>query len=723
MRHGSAKQAAEAEKGRAAEQLDEHRNAAGLRPHPQAEERQDRRTGARTRQPAPHAGRAAPRAGDPQSWEHRAELFRHRSAPTCCASVSNCSDTTEGPRVPRFVMSAAGRDRTGDQHGARCRGRCRGAGPARRRAVRRAWVTPWRPELAEKLVRGPGGESRPPRRGGDLSRRLRRAGPVAPDAAAPPQPDGRAPARANLAGGLRRLRADHAEARHHRDTCCAATGATTKDDEPGHSGRRAARQRANPLAGRSGADNGGVPPLSVCPSPARCTATACIPNSCANRRRTSTLRSLFPESCGRSTPRSALYYLPTEGAIIETDVAVHYKNKPQNLRAIERQQVIRLRRRRPASGTVRWRYYPTPESGEHTARFLAWAMAPKGNRADPFHGAPFILQADPAPRPRRWSEVLPAPAHRAADRPARRAPSHKRARWRKGQDGRDQFRAGLALRQAQGYRPRRAERTGRRDAARLQHTHKVHSRTGKPRFDAWMSIRPDQLRVTPPEAELVKLIHETPVTRSVDDALQVRFDGGLYRAADIPGVFVGRKLEVFRSPLADAVYALVHDADGHERHRAAEDRPRRVRVRFRGPGHRPGIQAPQRHRTGHRAQAGAARNHRRADPGRGGKARKRTDFVPLAAPSTRSNHGPTPRRPDRLPRRGTALGVNAPRVRPPLTLTQFLMRLKRQHNRTLSPAEQAWLAARHPDGITEEQAASLIAELTTNNGRATGGRG
>lgn len=487
----------------------------------------------------------------------------------------------------------------------------------------------------------------------------------------------------------------------------------------------ALRANGQILAGRVEADSGEFRPLSVS-TIARALYGYCLhPEQLRKPAPHVTLRSLFPNHVWQvDASICTLYYLPTEGAIIETDVAVHYKNKPQNLRAIERQRVIRYVVVDHASGTVRWRYYPHSESGEHTARFLAWAMAPKGNRADPFHGAPFILQADPGATA---SALVKRFCQRLHIELLITQPGAPRAKGsvEKGQDL-------VETNFEQGLRFVKHKVTGLdalnalADEMQLGfNTHKVHSRTGKPRFDAWMSIRPDQLRVTPPEAELVKLIHETPVTRSVDDALQVRFDGGLYRAADIPGVFVGRKLEVFRSPLADAVYALVHDADGHERH---IELPKIDRDAFGFDSAGPVIgQEFKRHSdtvldTARKRALLETTDAPTQDEAE--KREKRTDFVPFGGTIDPFKPWTDAPAPDRLPRRGTALGVNAPRVEaPPLTLTQFLMRLKRQHNRTLSPAEQAWLAARHPDGITEEQAASLIAELTTNSGRAAGGRG
>lgn len=485
------------------------------------------------------------------------------------------------------------------------------------------------------------------------------------------------------------------------------------------------RANGRVLAGRVDATSGEFRPLSVS-AIARALYTYCLhPEQLRKPAPHVTLRSLFPNHVWQvDASVCTLYYLPVEGAIIETDVAIHYKNKPANLKAIERQRVIRYVVVDHASGTVRWRYYPHSESGEHTARFLAWAMAPKADRADPFHGAPYILQADPGATA---SALVKRFCQRLGIELLVTQPGAPRAKGavEKGQDI-------VEANFEQGLRFVRHKVTSLdalnalADSMQLGfNSHKLHSRTGKARFDVWMQIRPDQLRVTPPEAELVKLIHETPVSRTVDDGLQIRLDNAAYRCKDVPGIYVGRKLDVFRSPLAEAVYAVVHDADGHERHvELPKVEVDQYGFDTAGPvigrefkSHADTVLEQGRKRA--LLDATGADTQDEAE-----QREKRASFVPFGGSIDPFKSWTDAPAPDRLPRRGTTLGVNTPRVEaPPLSLTQFLMRLKRQHGRTLSPAEQAWLAARHPDGITEEQAAALIAELTTNSGRAAGGRG
>ena len=66
-----------------------------------------------------------------------------------------------------------------------------------------------------------------------------------------------------------------------------------------------------------------------------------------------------------------VYYLPGGGTLVqEVDGREHYKNKPQNIAAIEQFRVIRYVVADHCTGYLRWRYYPHSESGAHTVAML-----------------------------------------------------------------------------------------------------------------------------------------------------------------------------------------------------------------------------------------------------------------------------------------------------------------------------------------------------------------
>lgn len=435
------------------------------------------------------------------------------------------------------------------------------------------------------------------------------------------------------------------------------------------------------------------------------------------------LRSLFPNHVWQvDASVCTLYYLPT-GYLIETHKAVHYKNKPQNLERIAPMRIIRYVVVDHCSGVIRWRYYPHSESGEHTARFLAWAMAKKADRNDPFHGAPFIVMVDPGATAsglvKRFCDRLSIELR--VTRPG--APRSKGSVECAQNLVETEFEQGLRF---------TAHKIASIDDLNAMcepvqlgfNATRKHTRTGKPRFAVWLTIRPDQLRLTPPEEELAKLIYDTPEPRVVADDLTVSFGGARYRVNLIPRVIVGQKLDVFRSALRDAVFASVLDLDGHERHFELPKVERDaygfdiegavIGDQFKAHADTPLEKAK-------KAALLKAAEEETLEAAQRKTARK--NFVPFGGkidpfkPWTDQPSIP------HLPRRGEALEVKTPRIEtPPITRTAFLLRLKREHGITLAESQRAWLEDRFPEGIPEDQAASLTEQFTGSERKAGGAR-
>jgi hypothetical protein len=105
-------------------------------------------------------------------------------------------------------------------------------------------------------------------------------------------------------------------------------------------------------------------------------------------------------------------------------------------------------------------------------------------------------------------------------------------------------------------------------------------------------------------------------------------------------------------------------------------------------------------------------------------ARRRKDYRPLA--DLGDGRGLNPYREAEetpaqqwLPRAGTEHRTAAPRVEPALldhiTAAERLARTVRAAGGTWGPDQYAWLAARHPAGVPEDQLAALLTELTTDS--------
>jgi hypothetical protein len=293
---------------------------------------------------------------------------------------------------------------------------------------------------------------------------------------------------------------------------------------------------------------------------------------------------VHPEQLRRPTPHQALksrhpnhvwqvdgsvcvlYYLPGGGVgVEELDPAVHYKNKPHNLKAIEEQRVIRYVLTDHATNVIRWRYYPHAETAEHTVRFLAWAMAPKANPSDPFHGRPVILMVDPG-----------ATAGGLVKRFCARLGIHlivnKRRNARaKGSVEGAQNRVELAFEHGL-----RDQKTAIRSFEQLNQAAEVfqlwwnatkkHTRHGMTRFDAWMHIREHELIKTRSEDVLLSLATREPQKRRVNGDLTAEFQGRTWSVKDVPGVMVKGDVFLHWHPFEDCAMAVVTDADGNERH-------------------------------------------------------------------------------------------------------------------------------------------------------------
>lgn len=262
-----------------------------------------------------------------------------------------------------------------------------------------------------------------------------------------------------------------------------------------------------------------------------------------------------------------VFYLPDGGAAISPlDAAVHYKNKPENLRAIERFRVIRYVLTDHASGVIRWRYYPHSESGEHTVRFLAWCMARPRPATDPFHGAPRVLMSDPG-----------ATSARLVKRFCKRLDIHLQVNKPHSPRAKGQVEQGQNLIETSfesGLKFQRHRVTDIEALNALADVFQVHfnateshTRHGETRFASWSRISAEQLRITPSEEVLLALATEEPERRKVNGDLTVNFRGRTWDVRHVPGAEAGGRLMVHWHPfLADTAMAVIEDVEGRETH-------------------------------------------------------------------------------------------------------------------------------------------------------------
>lgn len=408
-----------------------------------------------------------------------------------------------------------------------------------------------------------------------------------------------------------------------------------------------------------------------------------------------------------------IYYLPDGGAeLVELDAAVHYKNKPENLKAIEQFRVIRYVLSDHASGVIRYRYYPHAESGEHTVAFLAWAMAPKGGN-DPFQGAPFKVMVDPGATAgglvRRFCAkmditLIVNKAH------------NPRA---KGQVEKANHQVETSFEQTLRYlKPRPANFDALNELAQtyqLWWNHcKVHSRTQQGRFAVWLTITEVQLRTTPSAEILLSLATHEPEKRQVQGDLTVAFKNRRWNVQDVPGAIVKGDVFIHWHPfIPETAMAVVFDEDGIEQHIALAEIKKgeygyAEHGAYIGEDYKamPDTLADTNRKAVLKLAAGTE-TLKEAE-----KKSAKKDFVPFDGriDPLKASKAPLP---SFLPKQGQALEVTAPEVQLlRKNPTQMALWMRGRLGDDYTPAVLTVLTQRFPEGATEPELEQVLAEMT-----------
>lgn len=407
-----------------------------------------------------------------------------------------------------------------------------------------------------------------------------------------------------------------------------------------------------------------------------------------------------------------VFYLPSGGAMIqEIDQAVHYKNKPENIKGIEQCRVIRYVGTDHCSGTVRWRYYPHSETGEHTVRFLAWMMGRQRRASDPFHGRPKHLMVDPGATSaglvkrfcqRMGIELIVNKAH------------NPRAKG--------QVECGNNLVECEfegGLKNRRGDVRSIDDLNVLSETFQVwwnstavHTRHNQTRFANWMRISAEQLVKTPSEEILLELATHEPVERRVNGDLTVEFRKSFWQVNDVPGVMVGEKLRIHWHPFVlNTAMAVIEDADG-EQHIAL------TQVTTNANGFPSNARRVGEYRalpdtlleTNRKTLARIATGEAVLDTAE--KMRNRKDYVPMQGRVNPYKQAEEAALLDYLPKRSTEMSVVRPLMTAPkLTHTQAALRLVRM-GVAMDAGRNALLRQWYADGIPEDELGGIKNRIT-----------
>ena len=260
-----------------------------------------------------------------------------------------------------------------------------------------------------------------------------------------------------------------------------------------------------------------------------------------------------------------LYYLQASTAkesglqVMERDR--FYKNKPANLKRIEADRVWSYEVTDHYSGTIFVNYVMGAESGTNLAESFIAAIQKRDN--DPAHGVPFVLMMDMGSA--NTSGLFGNLARRLQVQLVPHSAGNARATGQV-EKARDQiersFESSLRLQPVADLAELNA--CAQRWAC-WYNANKVHSRHGKTRYDMWLTIAPEQLRIAPPEALCFELLSEKVETRKVNDNLTISFRGQTYCVKTVPNVMIGEKLNITVNPyVADAAQVLLKGANGGE---------------------------------------------------------------------------------------------------------------------------------------------------------------
>jgi transposase InsO family protein len=277
------------------------------------------------------------------------------------------------------------------------------------------------------------------------------------------------------------------------------------------------------------------------------------------------MKSPHPNWCWQiDASMCVLYYMnsrnPREQGLQVMEAKKFYKNKPANLKRIESDRVWSYEVTDHNSGAIFVHYVTGAESAANLAEAFIAAIQ---YRDLPFHGVPYYLMMDPGSA--NTSGAFKTLARRLQVNLLVHAPGNARATGQV-ENARNlierSFESGLRFKPVANI-DELNQLAGQ--WAKWYNGTKVHSRHGKTRFEQWLTITEQQLRIAPPVALCRELLTHEPKTPKVSDFLTVQFHGAEYDVSSIPNVMIGEKLKVTYNPYnLDAALVVDSDKDGNE---------------------------------------------------------------------------------------------------------------------------------------------------------------
>ena len=270
-------------------------------------------------------------------------------------------------------------------------------------------------------------------------------------------------------------------------------------------------------------------------------------------------RSLHPNhvwQCDASI--CVVFYLPKSGVCV-MDERQFYKNKPGNIKKIEKERVVRYVITDHTSGSIYFEYVWGAESSENLTNIFLNAIQ-KRSLQEPLHGVPFIFYVDQGSA--NTSGLFRNLLERLNVEFIAHATHNSRAKGQVEQANNlieTQYESTLTFKTINSLDELNA------DAAKWRimfNETKVHSRTKRTRNQVWQMIRPEQLRIAPTLELCMELVSTAPIERTVKGDLTVQhtikgYGENFYSVKHIPNIYVGAKVDVvvnpYRAPDIDVI--------------------------------------------------------------------------------------------------------------------------------------------------------------------------
>lgn len=278
------------------------------------------------------------------------------------------------------------------------------------------------------------------------------------------------------------------------------------------------------------------------------------------------LRSLHPNHVWQVDASLCVLYYLKDGSAKESGLQVmnhdkFYKNKPANLARIAANRVWSYEVTDHNSGAIYLEYVMGAESAANLTTVFINAIQQRPD--EPFYGVPRILMMDMGSA--NTSGLFVNLARRLQIELIAHAAGNARATGQV-EKSRDlierSFEAGLRLAPVANLEELNNQA---RRWAKWFNANKIHSRHGRTRYDQWMTITADQLRIAPSVELCRELLISEPELRKVSDTRTVQFNSREFDVRNVPNVMVGEKLKLAINPwVPDAAMVVDTDADGNE---------------------------------------------------------------------------------------------------------------------------------------------------------------